>query len=64
MTSLDLTIPPLLLFEQGIFGDVMRRKDTATLRRILYVIFEDLLEGNFEARAVYSSKYFAQVATR
>lgn len=54
----------MLLFEQGIFGDVMRRKDTATLRRILYVIFEDLLEGNFEARAVYSSKYFAQVATR
>ncbi len=42
---------PLLLLEQGVSGEVTRRKYIATLRRILCVIFEDLLEGDFEERA-------------
>ena len=43
---------PLLLFEQDMPGEVTRRKHATALRRILCVVFEDLLEGDFEARAV------------
>ena len=52
MTSFDLATPPLLLFEQDILDEVTRRKYAATSRRILCVIFEDLLEGNFEEQAM------------
>ena len=44
-------IPPLQLFQQGIRAEVTRRKYTATLRRILCDILEDVFEGDFERRA-------------
>ena len=43
---------PLLLLEQSIPGKVTRRKYVTMLRRILCVIFEDLLEGDFEEQAM------------
>ena len=43
--------PPLRLFEQGIRAEATRAKYTATLRRILCDILEEVLEGDFEARA-------------
>lgn len=43
--------PALELFWQGIRAEETREKYTRTLRRILCVILEDLLEGTFEQRA-------------
>ena len=43
-------IQPLQLFRQGIRAEVTRRKYTATLRRILCDILEDVFEGDFERR--------------
>ena len=42
---------PLRRFEQGIRAEVTRTKYTATLRRILCDILEEVLEGDFEERA-------------
>lgn len=49
---------PLQLFSQGIKTDLTRRKYTATLRRIMCDILEDILEGDFEER----TKQFVQLA--
>ena len=42
---------PLRLFDQGIRAEATRRKYTATVRRILCDVLEDVLEGDFEQRA-------------
>ena len=41
---------PLELFHQGIKAQETREKYTRTLRHVLCKIFEDLFEGDFEAR--------------
>ena len=42
---------PLKLFEQGIKAEATRRKYRRTLRRVMCEVLEDVLEGDFEARA-------------
>ena len=41
---------PLKLFEQGIKTELTRRNYTATLRRVMCEILEDILAGDFEER--------------
>lgn len=41
---------PLKLFAQGIKTELTRRKYTATLRRVMCEILEEILEGDFEER--------------